>query len=158
MGGRNPADETGRAGRPATGPLLAPLPALPALSLDDLAKLVAAAMAVLYAIGFLAINLYLLRFGAVQTERWRARFSQVGLLVVVPAAVGAILLNTNIILSGMGTVAFDGRIIAIEILFILAWRVVTVIGLQALVFRILRNLWKALQQRRMPTLRAMFAE
>ena len=79
-------------------------------------------------------------------------------VLVVPAAVGAILLNTNIILSGMGTVAFDGHVIAIEILFILAWRVVTVIGLQALVFRILRNLWKALRLRQMPTLRAMFAE
>lgn len=60
-----------------------------------------------------------------------------GVLVPV-AAVGAILLNVNIILSGMGSPAFDGPIIASEILFVLSYRVVGTIGFEKLALRILK--------------------
>jgi uncharacterized membrane protein YphA (DoxX/SURF4 family) len=59
--------------------------------------------------------------------------------VLIPAAaVGAILLNINIVLSGMGVPAFDGPIIAAEILFVLSFRVVGAIGFEGLARRILR--------------------
>ena len=48
---------------------------------------------------------------------------------------GAILLNTNFILSGVGLLAFDGRIIGLQVLLILAWRVASVIGFEGLLFR-----------------------
>lgn len=58
--------------------------------------------------------------------------------VLVPAAaVGAILLNINIILSGIGTPAFDGPIIASQILFLMSYRVVGGIGFERLAGRIL---------------------
>src|SRR5215213_3071190 len=53
------------------------------------------------------------------------------------AAVGAILLNINIVLSGIGTPAFDGPIIAAEVLFVMAYRVVGSIGFEQLARRIL---------------------
>ncbi|MBK9714300.1 MAG: hypothetical protein IPO81_23785 [Kouleothrix sp.] len=59
-----------------------------------------------------------------------------GVLVPV-AAVGAILLNINIILSGMGTPAFDAPIIASQILFLLSYRVVGAIGFERIALRIL---------------------
>jgi uncharacterized membrane protein YphA (DoxX/SURF4 family) len=58
--------------------------------------------------------------------------------VLVPAAaVGAILLNINIILSGIGTPAFDGPIIASQVLFVMSYRVVGGIGFERLAQRIL---------------------
>jgi uncharacterized membrane protein YphA (DoxX/SURF4 family) len=58
--------------------------------------------------------------------------------VLVPAAaVGAILLNINIILSGIGAPAFDGPIIAAQILFLMSYRVVGGIGFERLAGRIL---------------------
>lgn len=51
-------------------------------------------------------------------------------VLVVPAAIGAILLNLNIILSGIGQLAFDGRLIALQLLLILAWPVAERIGLR----------------------------
>jgi thiosulfate dehydrogenase (quinone) large subunit len=59
-----------------------------------------------------------------------------GVLVPV-AAVGAILLNINIILSGMGSPAFDGPIIASEVLFLMSYRVVGAIGFERIAIRIL---------------------
>ena len=59
-----------------------------------------------------------------------------GVLVPV-AAVGAILLNINIILSGIGTPAFDGPIIASQVLFMMSYRVVGGIGFEPLAQRIL---------------------
>jgi uncharacterized membrane protein YphA (DoxX/SURF4 family) len=59
--------------------------------------------------------------------------------VLVPAAaVGAILLNINIVLSGMGVPAFDGPIIAAEILFVMSYRVVGGIGFERLALRIVK--------------------
>ena len=58
--------------------------------------------------------------------------------VLVPAAaVGAILLNINIILSGLGNPAFDGPIIAAEVLFLMSYRVVGTLGFEKLALRIL---------------------
>jgi uncharacterized membrane protein YphA (DoxX/SURF4 family) len=66
--------------------------------------------------------------------------------VLLPAAaVGAILLNINIVLSGMGVPAFDGPIIAAEILFVLSFRVVGAIGIEGLARRILRAALQAVR-------------
>jgi hypothetical protein len=46
-------------------------------------------------------------------------------------------MNINIVLSGMGTPAFDGPIIAAEILFVLSFRVAGAIGFEGLARRIL---------------------
>jgi uncharacterized membrane protein YphA (DoxX/SURF4 family) len=59
--------------------------------------------------------------------------------VLIPAAaVGAILLNINIVLSGMGVPAFDGPIIAAQVLFLLSFRVVGAIGFEQVAKRILQ--------------------
>ena len=55
-------------------------------------------------------------------------------ILVVPAALGGILLVANIILAGIGTPAFDGRVIALLILLILARRVASVIGFERLLW------------------------
>ena len=49
-------------------------------------------------------------------------------LLLVPAAVGATLLNLNLILSGVASWHFDGRIIALQLLLVLAWRVADYLG------------------------------
>lgn len=70
--------------------------------------------------------------------------------VLVPAAaVGAILLNINIVLSGMGTPAFDGPIIASQMLFLLSYRVVGGIGFEGLARRILRAAVRAVRPTRL---------
>lgn len=43
--------------------------------------------------------------------------------LVVPAAIGATLLNLNLILSGIASWHFDGRIILLQLLLVAAWRV-----------------------------------
>jgi thiosulfate dehydrogenase [quinone] large subunit len=59
--------------------------------------------------------------------------------VLVPAAAaGAILLNINFILSGIGQIALDGPIIVANILLILSYRVVGVIGFEKLALRPLK--------------------
>ena len=59
-------------------------------------------------------------------------------VLVVPAAVGAILLNANILLSGIGALALDGQFIALQFLMIVAWRVVDLIGFQPLLASLFR--------------------
>jgi uncharacterized membrane protein YphA (DoxX/SURF4 family) len=49
---------------------------------------------------------------------------------VVPAAGVAILLNANLILSGVASWSFDGRIIALQLLMLLGWRVVGHLGVE----------------------------
>jgi len=61
--------------------------ALPPLTLDDLAKIVAAVVVTLYSIGFVVIDLYLFRFGTVESEFLRTRFIQVGVAALLPATV-----------------------------------------------------------------------
>ncbi len=51
-------------------------------------------------------------------------------VLVAPAAIGATLLNINIILSGIGQLAFDGRMIALQLLLLMAWPVAERIGLR----------------------------
>ena len=58
-------------------------------------------------------------------------------ILVVPAAIGASILLVNFILSGIGTLNFEGRILLGLALLVLAYRVVDVIGFQALALRIL---------------------
>ena len=62
---------------------------------------------------------------------------------VIPAAIGAIALNLNIILSGIGQVAFDGRIIALQLLLIMAWPIAEQIGLRSTI----AHGWAWLRQR-----------
>ena len=80
-----------------------------------------------------------------------------GVLVPV-AAVGAILLNINIILSGLGTPAFDGPIIASQILFVLSYRVVGGIGFERLARRILRAALRMVLPARKPAIAIQSAE
>lgn len=59
-------------------------------------------------------------------------------VLLVPASLGAILLVSNILLAGMGTLYFDGRIILLHVLIILAYRVAGLIGIERLLVRTLR--------------------
>jgi uncharacterized membrane protein YphA (DoxX/SURF4 family) len=59
-----------------------------------------------------------------------------GVLVPV-AAVGAILLNINFVLSGIGNIELDGPVIAGQLLLILSYRVVGTLGFEKLAARIL---------------------
>lgn len=59
-------------------------------------------------------------------------------VLVVPAAIGATLLNIIFVLSGIGQIQLDGRFIALQLLMIAAFRVVSYIGIQRYVVRILR--------------------
>lgn len=56
-------------------------------------------------------------------------------VMLVPAAIAAIMLNVNLVLSGVASLQFDGRIIALQILLLLAWRVAGYLGLGTLVRR-----------------------
>ena len=60
-------------------------------------------------------------------------------VLLVPAAVGATLLNLNLILSGIATWSFDGRIIALQILLLLAWRVAGFLGIGESLGTLLRS-------------------
>jgi uncharacterized membrane protein YphA (DoxX/SURF4 family) len=59
-------------------------------------------------------------------------------VLLVPAAIGATLLNVNLVLSGVASLHFDGRIIALQILLLAAWRVAGYLGLGTL----LRRWWR----------------
>ena len=50
-------------------------------------------------------------------------------VMLVPAAICAILLNLNLILAGVASVSFDGRIIALQLLLLAGWRVAGYLGL-----------------------------
>jgi thiosulfate dehydrogenase (quinone) large subunit len=75
-------------------------------------------------------------------------------VLVVPAAIGATLLNINFILSGIGAVAFDGRFIALQVLLILAFRIVGAIGFEPLIMRVLRATLRTVRPARKATLSA----
>jgi uncharacterized membrane protein YphA (DoxX/SURF4 family) len=60
-------------------------------------------------------------------------------ILLVPAAVGASLLNLNLILSGMASWQFDGRIIALQLLLLAAWRVADYVGLARVVSHLRRR-------------------
>jgi thiosulfate dehydrogenase [quinone] large subunit len=69
-------------------------------------------------------------------------------VLIVPAAVGAIFLNVTFVLSGIGQIQLDGRFIALQLLLILAFRIVGYIGVERLAVRILTATYTALRQRR----------
>jgi uncharacterized membrane protein YphA (DoxX/SURF4 family) len=74
--------------------------------------------------------------------------------VLVPAAaVGAILLNINIILSGIGTPAFDGPIITAQVLMVMSYRVVGGIGFERLAQRILSAALRVVRPARKPVVK-----
>ena len=56
-------------------------------------------------------------------------------VLLVPAAIAATLLNLNLILSGIASIHFDGRIIALQVLLLAAWRVAGYLGLGTLARR-----------------------
>ena len=60
-------------------------------------------------------------------------------VLLVPAAVGASLLNLNLIFSGLASWQFDGRIIALQLLLLAAWRVADYVGLAGVVSRLRRR-------------------
>ena len=56
-------------------------------------------------------------------------------VMLVPAAIAATLLNVNLILAGVASIQFDGRIIALQLLLLMAWRVAGYLGLGTLARR-----------------------
>jgi uncharacterized membrane protein YphA (DoxX/SURF4 family) len=56
-------------------------------------------------------------------------------VLLVPAAIVAIGINVNLILAGIASVHFDGRIIVMQVLLLAAWRVAGLLGLATLVKR-----------------------
>lgn len=59
-------------------------------------------------------------------------------ILLVPAALGAIFLNANFLLSGVAIVALDSRFIVLQLLLILAFRVAGYIGVGRLALRSLK--------------------
>lgn len=59
-------------------------------------------------------------------------------VMLVPAAIAATVLNLNLILSGVASIHFDGRIIALQVLLLAAWRVAGYLGLGTL----FRSWWR----------------
>jgi uncharacterized membrane protein YphA (DoxX/SURF4 family) len=60
-------------------------------------------------------------------------------VLLIPAAAGACLLNLNLILSGIASWRFDGRIIALQLLLLLAWRVAGYLGVGDALRELLRG-------------------
>ncbi len=70
-------------------------------------------------------------------------------VLLVPAAIGACLLNLNLILAGVASLRFDGRIILLQLLLLAAWRAAGFLGLGASL-RDLGRSYRALWARRQP--------
>lgn len=68
-------------------------------------------------------------------------------ILIVPAALGAIFLNVNFLLSGIGIAALDGRCIVLQLLLLLAFRSVGYLSLGGRVVRALKNLSRGVQTR-----------
>jgi thiosulfate dehydrogenase [quinone] large subunit len=68
-------------------------------------------------------------------------------ILIVPAALGAIFLNANFLLSGIAIVALDGRFIVLQLLLILAWQVAGYIGLEAGVVQAFKTLSRGVRTR-----------
>jgi thiosulfate dehydrogenase (quinone) large subunit len=71
-------------------------------------------------------------------------------VLVVPAALGATLLNIIFVLSGIGQIRLDGRFIALQLLLILAYRIVGTIGFQKLATRMFLAALVALRIKKAP--------
>lgn len=72
-------------------------------------------------------------------------------VLVVPAAIGAILMNTNLLLSGIASLSLDGRFIVLQLLLILAWRVSSYLGIQRPLLRGLKAALRAVRPQRVTT-------
>lgn len=72
-------------------------------------------------------------------------------VLVVPAAIGATLLNINFVLSGIGQLPLDGRFIALQLLLVLAYRVVASIGVEPILMRIAGPMVRKLRPQRVAT-------
>src|SRR5688572_16341481 len=57
-------------------------------------------------------------------------------VALVPAAIAAIAMNVNLILFGIASIHYDGRIITMQLLLLLAWRVAGYLGLGTLLVRV----------------------
>ena len=71
-------------------------------------------------------------------------------VLIVPTAIAACLLNVNLVLSGIATWEFDGRVIALQLLLLLAWRVAGYLGMGESVGRLLRSYRALLTRQRQP--------
>ena len=69
-------------------------------------------------------------------------------VLLVPAAIAACLLNLNLLLSGIATWHFDGRVIALQLLLLLAWRVAGFLGMGDSVRRLLHSYRELFTRRR----------
>lgn len=69
-------------------------------------------------------------------------------VLVVPAAIGATLLNVNFILSGIAQINLDGKFIVLQLLLVMAYRIVGMIGFQRLVVRILSTIVRTIRPAR----------
>jgi len=72
-------------------------------------------------------------------------------VLVVPAAIGATLLNIIFMLSGIGQIGLDGRFIALQLLLVLAFRVVASIGVEPILLRSISPLVRKLRPQRTAT-------
>ncbi len=63
-------------------------------------------------------------------------------VLVVPAAIGATLLNVIFVLSGIGQIELDGRFIVLQLLMLAAFRIVGTLGVEKLVFRSVTALYR----------------
>lgn len=69
-------------------------------------------------------------------------------VLLVPAAVGATVLNLNLLLAGVAVWSFDGRIIGLQILMALGWRSATELGLRDSIARVAASYQTALRRLR----------
>lgn len=68
--------------------------------------------------------------------------SLLGGVLLVPTVLGACLLNVNLILSGIASWTFDGRILALQLLLLAGWRAAGFLGLG----EPLRSLWSGYRE------------
>jgi uncharacterized membrane protein YphA (DoxX/SURF4 family) len=60
-------------------------------------------------------------------------------ILLVPAALGAVFLNANFLLSGVGIAQLDGLCIVLQLLLLLAFRVAGYIGVQRITMRVISS-------------------
>lgn len=120
-----------------------------------LLKLIADGTMPIPAEGYRGVAQWLLDIGASPLLSYTMPFMEIAVALaffsgvfVAPAAIGAILLNINFILTGMGQINLDGRFIALQLLLVLAFRVAGLIGFEKLAFRILGSIVTAVRGRR----------
>ena len=71
----------------------------------------------------------------------------IGGVLITPAALGATFLNINFLLSGVAIAYLDIRVIVLQLLLVLAWRVAGYIGVQHLAVRVVKASVNAVRTR-----------